>query len=232
MENRLRYTVMENPCPASCSSWYTPNLPLPPHARNKIQSAYSPLLVRPILSINVAFLFVPVLTLYEYQKEPRCVTLPTGTLPRTIRCCLRLTDNISGSFGVHEKGNNESVKSQDFGKNENQDHADEQPRLLSGSADTSVTDDTDSETCPQLATENHQVTGKHTSSQTSQTDRQTSTQLNETSVERELLLEARGDKHRHDQSVDGNDTSHNDGNDVYGSLENYTANHTHGKPYS
>jgi len=32
---------------------------------------------------------------------------------------------------------------QDFGENKNENHADEQPRLLSGTADTSVTDNSD-----------------------------------------------------------------------------------------
>jgi hypothetical protein len=59
----------------------------------------------------------------------------------------RLAGDIGGGLGVHEKRNNESVKTQDFGENENQDHANEQSRLLGSSTDTSVTDDTDSKTC-------------------------------------------------------------------------------------
>ena len=67
---------------------------------------------------------------------------------------------------------------QDFGENENKNHADEETGLLSGASDTSITDNTDSET----------------SSETSKTDGQTSTELDETSVERKVLLEAIGDE--------------------------------------
>jgi hypothetical protein len=59
----------------------------------------------------------------------------------------RLAGDVGGGLGVHEKRNNESVKTQDFGENENQDHANEQSRLLGSPTDTSVTDDTDSKTC-------------------------------------------------------------------------------------
>lgn len=52
------------------------------------------------------------------------------------------------------------------------------------------------------------------SGQTSQTDGKTSTQLNETSVKRELLSQVVGDQDRHDQTVDTNNTSHDDGDDV------------------
>lgn len=88
---------------------------------------------------------------------------------------------------------------QDFSENENQNHADEETGLLGGSSDTSITNNTDGEA----------------SSKTSQTDSQTSTELDEASVQRELLLETVGDKDRHDQTVDTNDTSHNDWNNVY-----------------
>ena len=48
-----------------------------------------------------------------------------------------------GDLGVHQESNDEPVETQDFGKNEDENHADEQPRLLSSSSDTSITDDTD-----------------------------------------------------------------------------------------
>lgn len=62
---------------------------------------------------------------------------------------------------------------QDFGEDENQNHADKETGLLSSSSDTSVTDDADGEAC----------------SKTGQTDRETCTKLDETGVQRKLLLE-------------------------------------------
>lgn len=47
-------------------------------------------------------------------------------------------------FGVQIDGNDESVQSQDLSENEDEDHSDEEPRLLRRSADTSVSDDADS----------------------------------------------------------------------------------------
>jgi len=99
---------------------------------------------------------------------------------------------------VHEQGNNETVKTQHFGENEDQNHSNEQSWLLSGTTDTSITDNTN---------------GK-SSSETSETDRQTSTELNEASEQGGLLLKVVGDQDRHDETVNGNDTSHNDRNNV------------------
>ncbi|KAK1253666.1 hypothetical protein MKX07_001743 [Trichoderma sp. CBMAI-0711] len=77
-------------------------------------------------------------------------------------------------------------------------HSNEEARLLSSSTDTGITDNTN---------------GK-TSSETSKTDGETSTELDETSVQREILLETVGDEDGDDQTVDTNNTSHNDGNNV------------------
>lgn len=90
------------------------------------------------------------------------------------------------------------MHTQDFGKNENQNHSDEETGLLGSSSDTSITNNTD---------------GK-TSSETSETDRETSTKLNEASVEREVLLETIGDQDGNDEAVNTNDTSHNNGDNV------------------
>ena len=89
-------------------------------------------------------------------------------------------------------------RTQDFGENENQDHSDEQPGLLGSSSYTSVTDNTD---------------GK-TSSHTGQTDGETGTELDETGVQGHDLAEVVGDEDGDDETVDTNDTSHNDGNNV------------------
>jgi len=112
-----------------------------------------------------------------------------------IACNLALTGRTPG---VHQKGNNETVKTQDFCENENQNHSDEQPGLLGSSSDTSVTDDTNGET----------------SSHTRQTNRKTGTELDKAGEKGDLLGQAVGDQDRDDETVDTNDTSHDDGNNV------------------
>ena len=91
------------------------------------------------------------------------------------------------------------VRTQDFSENENQNHSDEQPGLLGSSSYTSVTDDTNGET----------------SSHTRQTDGKTSAELNKVGKQRRVLAQAVGDKHGHDETVDTNDTRHDDGNNVW-----------------
>jgi hypothetical protein len=118
--------------------------------------------------------------------------------------------DVEGGLGVHEQGNNETVQTQDFGENENQNHADEETGLLSSTTDTGVTDDTNGEA----------------SSKTSKTDRETSTELNETSVQGEFLLETVGNQDGDDQTVNTNDTSHNDRNNVLD--DKVRAENTHG----
>jgi hypothetical protein len=90
------------------------------------------------------------------------------------------------------------LHTQDFSENENQNHSDEKPGLLSSSADTSVTDDTDGET----------------SSHTRKTNRETGTELDEALEEGDLLVQTVGDQDRDDETVDTNDTSHDDGDNV------------------
>ena len=91
-------------------------------------------------------------------------------------------------------------RTQDFGENKNQNHADEEPWLLRRAAHARITDDTDGET----------------SSQTGETDGKTGTQLNEARVEGVLvLLQVVRDEHRHNQAVNADDTSHNDGDDIW-----------------
>lgn len=51
--------------------------------------------------------------------------------------------NVCRSLGVHEQCYDQTVETQHFGENENQDHADEETGLLSCATDTSITDDTD-----------------------------------------------------------------------------------------
>lgn len=99
---------------------------------------------------------------------------------------------------VEDKCNNETVKTQDFGENENQDHTDEETGLLSGTTHTGVTNNADGET----------------SGETSETDRETGTELDETGVERHGSLDVTRDEHTDDETVNGNDTGHDNGNDT------------------
>jgi hypothetical protein len=89
-------------------------------------------------------------------------------------------------LGVHEKGDDETVQTQNFGENENENHSDEKPGLLGSSAHTSITNDSDSEA----------------SSHTRETDGETSAELDEVGKERRILLEAVGDQDGHDETVD------------------------------
>ena len=95
----------------------------------------------------------------------------------------------SGRAGQH---------TQYFGENENQNHSDEESRLLSGTAHTGITDDTNGES----------------RRKTRKTDGQTRTQLNEVGEESSVLTEVVGDEHGDDEAVNGNDTSHDDWDDV------------------
>lgn len=52
------------------------------------------------------------------------------------------------------------------------------------------------------------------SSKTSQADSQTGAELDETSVQGELLGQVVGDQDRHDQTVDTNNTRHDNGDNV------------------
>lgn len=71
---------------------------------------------------------------------------------------------------------------------------------MSSAADTGVTDDTD----------------RKTSSHTSKTDRKASAELDEPRVEGvAVLLEAIGNENRDDETVDTDDTGHNDGDNVW-----------------
>lgn len=117
---------------------------------------------------------------------------------RRRRPCADLTNNVLCCSGVHQQGDNQAVQTQDFCKNQDQDHTDKQSWLLGGTSDTGVTDNADGEA----------------GSQPCQADGQACTQLDETCVQRLLLLQRRRDQHRHNQPVNGNDTGHNDWNGV------------------
>lgn len=54
--------------------------------------------------------------------------------------------DVGGRLSVHEERYDQPIQTQDFGENEDQDHSNEEFGLLSRTADTSVTDNTNSET--------------------------------------------------------------------------------------
>lgn len=110
----------------------------------------------------------------------------------------RLTSDVLVGSGVQQQGDDQSVQTQDFGENQNQKHSDEQSWLLRGTSDTSVTDNTN---------------GK-TSSQTGQADGQSGTQLDESGVQGLALLQRLGHQHRNHQSVNSNNTSQNNWDNV------------------
>ena len=87
---------------------------------------------------------------------------------------------------------------QDFGENEDKDHADEESGLLSSASHTSISNNADSKA----------------GGQTRQADAETSAELEEGSKQGQILLQPIGNKDRDDQSVDTDDTSHDDRNNV------------------
>jgi hypothetical protein len=91
-------------------------------------------------------------------------------------------------------GPRQRQRTQNFGENENENHADKQARLLRRAADTSIADNAD---------------GK-TGGETGDADRQTGAELDQAREEGLPLAEVARDEDGHDESVDGNDTSHND----------------------
>ena len=61
---------------------------------------------------------------------------------------------ILDAFGRKDKGDNQSVETQNFGEDEDKDHAYKQPRLLCCAADPSVPHDANGKACGQT-TETH-----------------------------------------------------------------------------
>jgi hypothetical protein len=87
---------------------------------------------------------------------------------------------------------------QDFGENEDKNHSDEQPWLLSSSSYTSITNNANGET----------------SSHTRQTDGETGAKLNEVGEQGRILFQTVRDQDRYDETVDTNNTRHDNGNNV------------------
>ena len=109
------------------------------------------------------------------------------------------TVHVRCSFRVHQKRNNKTVETQDFGENEDKNHADEQSWLLGCSSDACVANN---------------ANGK-AGCETGKTDRQAGTELYEACEEGSLLLEVVGDQDGDDEPVDTDDTSHDNGDDIW-----------------
>lgn len=95
---------------------------------------------------------------------------------------------------VHDESDDEAVQTENFGEDEDEDHADEESGLLGGTPHTGVADDTNGES----------------GSKTSETDSKTGTELDEALSERHVDRQVASDEDRDDKTVDGNDTSHDD----------------------
>ena len=94
--------------------------------------------------------------------------------------------------------NDETVQGQSLSENEDENHTSEEEGLLSVSADSSVSDNTNG----------------HSSSQTGQTDRETSSEVSEALEGGVLILDDVGrDQDSNDETVDTDHTSHNARND-------------------
>ena len=87
-----------------------------------------------------------------------------------------------------------------FSKDENQNHADEQTGLLRSATHTCITNDPDCETGREPC----------------EPDSQARTQLDEAGKQGGVLTQVVRDEHADHEPVDGNDTSHDDGNNVCG----------------
>lgn len=102
---------------------------------------------------------------------------------------------VNSRVGVQDERDDESVKTKNFGENEDKDHADKQPGLLGRTPDTGITDDTD----------------RKAGGETGETDRETGAELDEAGVEGHGGGEVTGDEDRDDETVDTDDTGHDDG---------------------
>lgn len=109
-----------------------------------------------------------------------------------------LTLEVGPDSRVQQQGDDQTIQTQHFSENQNQDHSHKQSWLLGSATDAGVS---------------HNTNGK-TSGQSGQSDGQTGTQLNEARVQGLLLLQGVRQQHRHHQTVNGDNTGHNDGDDV------------------
>lgn len=81
------------------------------------------------------------------------------------------SSSLSRGLGEQVDGDDQSVETQDFSENQDQDHSDEQARLLGCSSHTCVTNDSDCEAC----------------SKTGEAHRQSSAEMHEASERKKKL---------------------------------------------
>lgn len=98
----------------------------------------------------------------------------------------------AGLLCGEDEGDDETVEAEHLGKDEDKDHAHEEPRLLGGATHARVPDDADGEACCQPA----------------QAHTQARTELKETPVQTDAVIQGVSDEDCHHQAVDGNDPSH------------------------
>jgi hypothetical protein len=107
------------------------------------------------------------------------------TLWEKVRVSATLTTATSLTRRTRAGEETKEEKHNSLSENEDKDHTNEHPRLLSDTPDTRITDDSDRES----------------SGETSETDRETGTELDETGVEGHGGLELAGDEDRDDEAV-------------------------------
>lgn len=99
--------------------------------------------------------------LFDFWRRIYCLHLVLFSLSLCLNVTKQISDDGSGFefelkliariwwcwfdhlFGVQVDGHDQTVKTQDFGEDKNQNHTDEQSRLLSCASHTSVTDNSD-----------------------------------------------------------------------------------------
>jgi len=139
---------------------------------------------------------------YDFQNDLVCRARPGGAVvdgalagggftARVVAFC------VAGGWallGVEDERDNETVQTENFSKDKNQNHADKELWLLPGTTDTGITHDADGVTC----------------CETGDTDGEAGAKVNESFEEWVLgsFGETASNEHRDNEAVDGNDTSH------------------------
>ncbi|GMR44600.1 hypothetical protein PMAYCL1PPCAC_14794, partial [Pristionchus mayeri] len=115
--------------------------------------------------------------------------------------------------GSEDQSDDHTVETEHLKEDKDEDHSDEETRLLGGSAHSGISDDSDG------------VTG----TKTAEAAGQACCQMRESLVEIVVLtgrLDLTLEHHSHDQTVDTDDTRHNDGDD--GLHDELWPHHSHG----
>merc|ERR1711879_42829 len=99
------------------------------------------------------------------------------------------------SAGADDQGNNETVQTKSLSENEDEDHSDEEGRLLGGSAHSSISHNSDG----------------HAGGKSAETHAESSTKMGEAlEVRVVLVIDVGSDDHRDNETVDTDHTRHDD----------------------